>query len=73
MFRLSLEGRKNALNTTILRRSDQPDQELWKKDVEHILADTSVEKVVLARKTFLHFKQAPDPWAMLQAIKSSYS
>jgi len=64
------EGRKNSLNTTILRRSDQPDQELWKKDVERILLDTSVEKVVLARKTSLHFKQAPDPWLMLRQLKA---
>jgi menaquinone-specific isochorismate synthase len=62
--------RKSSLNTTILRRSDQPDQKLWDKDVEHILADKSVEKVVLARKTALHFKQAPDPWVMLRQLKA---
>jgi menaquinone-specific isochorismate synthase len=64
------EGRKNLLNTTILRRSDQPDQDLWKKDVGGILTDPSVEKVVLARKTTINFKQAPDPWAMLRQLKA---
>ena len=54
----------------MIRREDQPDQELWQKDVDHILADTSVEKVVLARKTSLHFKQAPDPWVMLRQLKA---
>jgi len=65
-----VEARKNSLNTTILRRSDQPDSKFWKRDVDHILSDTSVEKVVLARKTALHFKQAPDPWAMLRQLKA---
>jgi menaquinone-specific isochorismate synthase len=52
------------------RRSDNPDQKLWQKDVEKILANTSVQKVVLARKTSLYFKQAPDPWAMLRQLKA---
>jgi len=65
-----VQGSKNSLNTTILRRSDIPDQELWKRDVDHILADRSVEKVVLARKTSLHFKQAPDPWVMMRQLKA---
>ncbi len=69
-FPLQPQGRKDSLNTAILRRSDQPDQELWKKDVGRILADTSVEKVVLARKTSLHFKQELDPWAMLRQLKA---
>ncbi len=30
----------------------------------------SVEKVVLARKTSLYFKQTPDPWAMLRQLKA---
>jgi len=64
------EGCKDSLNTTILRRSDQPDQGLWKKDVDHILNDKSVEKVVLARKTSLNFKQAPDPWTMMRQLKA---
>jgi len=64
------EGQKDSLNTTILRRSDQPDQEFWKKHVDHILSDKSVEKVVLARKTSLHFKKAPDPWVMLRQLKA---
>ena len=63
------EGRKPSLNASILRRSDQPDQEHWKGDVDHILSDHSVEKVVLARKTLLHFKQALDPWAILRLLK----
>ena len=63
-------SRKNSLNTTILRRSDQPDQELWDRDVEAILSDRSVDKVVLARKTSLHFKQPLDPWAMLRQLKA---
>jgi len=64
------EGRNSSLNTTILRRSDQPDQESWKDDVVHILSDKAVEKVVLARKTSLHFKQPLDPWAMLRQLKA---
>ncbi len=38
--------------------------------MDAILAEKSVEKVVLARKTTLHFKQAPDPWAMLRQLKA---
>jgi menaquinone-specific isochorismate synthase len=64
------EGSRKVLNTVIDRRSDEPDQELWQKDVERILSDASVEKVVLARKTSLHFKQAPDPWLMLRQLKA---
>ncbi len=67
---IHLEGRKNSLNATILRRVDQPDQGLWKKDVERIVADTTVKKVVLARKTSIHFKQPPDPWSMLRQLKA---
>ena len=52
------------------RRSDKPDQKIWQKDVDKILADRSVEKVVLARKTSLYFKQTPDPWAMLRRLKA---
>ena len=55
---------------TILRRSDQPDQVLWENDVDHILKDRSVEKVVLARKTSLNFKQPLDPWSMLRQLKA---
>ena len=54
----------------MMRRVDQPDQKLWQKDVEYILSDPSVKKVVLARKTSLHFKHAPDPWIMLRKLKS---
>jgi len=54
----------------MMRRSDNPDQKFWQKDVDSILADRSVEKVVLARKTSLYFKQAPDPWAMLRQLKA---
>jgi menaquinone-specific isochorismate synthase len=64
------EGSRKTLNAAIDRRSDEPDQKLWQKDVEHILSDPSVEKVVLARKTSLHFKQAPDPWVMLRQLKA---
>jgi menaquinone-specific isochorismate synthase len=53
-----------------MKRIDQPDQKLWQKDVDKILARGSVEKVVLARKTSLYFKQAPDPWAMLRQLKA---
>jgi len=53
-----------------MKRIDQPDQELWKKDVNYILEDKAVEKVVLARKTSLNFKQAPDPWTMLKQLKA---
>ena len=66
----SVDGRNNSLNTTILRRSDQPDQAAWKLDVEHILSDASVKKVVLARKTSIHFKQPSDPWMMLRQLKA---
>jgi len=62
-------GRKASLNTTILRRNDEPNKELWQKDVGSILSDPSVEKVVLARKTTLNFKQAADPWLMLRQLK----
>jgi len=64
------EGQRKTLNTKIDRRNDQPDQKLWQKDVDTILSDKSVDKVVLARKTSLHFKQAPDPWVMLRQLKA---
>jgi len=54
----------------LVRRNDNPDQKLWKEDVEHILSNASVEKVVLARKTCLSFKHAPDPWLMLRQLKA---
>lgn len=59
-----------AFGNDIIRRSDNPDQKLWQKHVDKILADRSVEKVVLARKTSLYFKRAPDPWAMLRQLKA---
>ena len=65
-----IQGQNSSLNTTIVRRADQPDQDLWKRDVDSILLDHSVKKVVLARKTSLHFKQAADPWVMLRQLKA---
>jgi len=53
-----------------VRRTDQPNQEQWKNSVDQILTDTTVKKVVLARKTSLHFSQAADPWSMLRQLKS---
>ena len=49
-----------------MKRSDKPGQKLWQKNVDKVLADRSVKKVVLARKTSLYFKQTPGPWAMLR-------
>ena len=54
----------------ILRRSDRPDHKHWQKDVNLILGDRTVDKVVLARKTSLHFKKPPDPWGMLRQLKA---
>jgi len=62
-------GPDDPLNIYV-QRTDDPDQKLWQKDVERILADRSVEKVVLARKTSLNFKQAPDPWSMMRQLKA---
>jgi len=64
------EGYRRPLNAAIERRSDEPDKKLWQKDVEEILSDASVDKIVLARKTTLNFKQAPDPWVMLRQLKA---
>jgi menaquinone-specific isochorismate synthase len=65
---------KNDAETQIfgedIKRVDQPDKQVWHKAVEKILSDKSVEKVVLARKTSLNFKQAPNPWAMLRQLKA---
>jgi len=63
-------AKQSGRGNDMMRRSDNPDQKLWQKDVGSILADRSVEKVVLARKTSLYFKQAPDPWAMLRQLKA---
>ena len=63
-----LRGR--ACGNDVMKRSDNPDQKFWQRDVDSIMADTSVKKVVLARKTSLYFKQAPDPWAMLRQLKA---
>lgn len=54
----------------ISRRNDNPDRKSWQKDVDYILGDGSVKKVVLARKTSLYFKHKPDPWTMLRQLKS---
>jgi len=64
------EESRKTLNTSIDRRSDEPDQKSWARDVNTILANTSVEKVVLARKTSIRFKHAPDPWVMLRQLKA---
>jgi len=56
-------------NKTFSRRSDKPNEKLWKKDVENILLDTTVEKVVLARKTSLDSREIIDPWSMLRQLK----
>ena len=54
----------------LLRRSDQPDKGPWTEGVDQILYDRSVQKVVLARRTSLNFKQNLEPWAMLSQLKS---
>jgi len=64
------EGKHNPLNAVILRRNDQPDQEHWKNSVDQILSDKAVQKVVLARKTSIHFKQDPDSWEMLRRLNA---
>ncbi len=53
-----------------MKRVDDPDQKVWQRSVEDILAKASVKKAVLARKTSLYFKQAPDPWLMLRQLKA---
>jgi menaquinone-specific isochorismate synthase len=52
------------------RRIDNPSRELWQKNISKVLSDDSVKKVVLARKTSLYFKHAPDPWAMMRHLKT---
>jgi len=53
----------------VSRRIDNPRQGQWAKNIKDILSDRTVQKVVLARKTILHFTQTPDPWVMLQQLK----
>lgn len=59
----------DIMGGAIAHRSDKPNEKSWKKDVEKILLDASVEKVVLARKTSLVFKEWLDPWGMLRQLK----
>jgi menaquinone-specific isochorismate synthase len=69
-FPRKMAGGRTITNERVEKRVDNPNQLSWAKDVDHILAARSVNKVVLARKTTLHFKQAPDPWAMLRQLKA---
>ncbi|MBF0570235.1 MAG: isochorismate synthase [Candidatus Omnitrophica bacterium] len=68
--RIAIASEKFGKGNSIVRRSDKPDLKLWEKDVERILMDAAVKKVVLARKTSLNFKQTPDCWAMLRQLKA---
>ncbi|MBF0511490.1 MAG: isochorismate synthase [Candidatus Omnitrophica bacterium] len=53
----------------ITARSDKPQREKWEQRVNKILSDASIKKAVLARRTTLVFKKAPDPWMLLRNLK----
>jgi len=60
-----------SLNLKLERRCDTPDLAAWKKSVENSLARIQrkqLDKVVLARKTQLHFASAVDPYAVVRHL-----
>ncbi len=68
--RMVVPGSAKAGDWTIARRTDNPNQKKWRTEVKRILSDQTLDKAVLARKTTLFLKQAPNPWAMLKNLKA---
>ncbi len=54
---------------TLVRRTDSPSFEAWEKAVAASLQDPKIEKVVLARRTTLTFKEKLCPWELLSALR----
>jgi len=66
-------GRVDAL-PAVLDRKDNPDEAGWKQNVQralHYLRENGLKKVVLARKSEMHFRQAPPAEALLHRLKDS--
>lgn len=55
---------------TLISRTDSPTFEEWEKSVQASLADPKIEKVVLARRTTLTFKETLCPWEILSALRA---
>ncbi len=69
---LKMPSKDNALELNVVGREDHPTPQVWRKQVGVVLkaiAAGQSQKVVLARKTDLSFRSAPDPWAMLKSLK----
>ena len=54
---------------TLMRRADSPTFEDWERAVEASLRGPKIEKVVLARRTTLAFKEKICPWELLSALR----
>jgi len=61
-----------GLKLNVRLRRDHPTPQAWRKGVEAVLKDIKAgrcQKVVLARRTDLVFKEKLDPWTMLKTLK----
>lgn len=54
---------------TLLTRTDAPSFEAWERAIEASLRHPGIEKVVLARRTTLTFKEKLCPWEILSALR----
>ena len=55
---------------TLISRTDSPSFEEWEKSIQASLFDPKIEKVVLARRTTLTFKETLCPWEILSALRA---
>ena len=63
---------RKALPLNVIKRSDIPKSSKWHENVDKVLAQIQqgeCQKVVLARKTDLTFKETINPWDILKTLK----
>lgn len=63
------EGERISSTLISETRKDQPNQLTWQKHIQQVLSQQKIQKVVLARKTDITFKETPNPWEMLRQLK----
>ena len=57
---------------SLIAREEAPDFSIWEKNVDRVLeeiANERINKLVLARKTSLHFASPPSPWPLLAHLR----
>lgn len=70
--RIKVSVKTNAIHLNVLKRSDIPKADKWNENVVKVLEQIKkgqCQKVVLARKTDLTFKEVINPWDMLKTLK----